>query len=268
MLSMTQLHQIMAKIWYQCFSTWLTVFSFLSRHNLIEGTWCSWNTNLYHTTLSQLLDKHSTVTVSSRRICKSDAWFNNECRGKKKKMRQLEKLFKSNKPGSRRVSWLDAQRDMREIFRRKRSTYWTNRMKSEWQNPQQLWKLLNIASSYTKTNFEPVHAVTDFVTFFTSKLKPYEPRWHHSATTTFQWQCCPISIMSILEKNRLLSIAPSKQCFLNLMPTWLRKGSKVYLLPVLTDLCNKSPRNSAKLSQSCCSYSNHKEIKSRSTWHG
>ena len=50
--------------------------------------------------LSELLDKRAPETTTTRRLRKSDVWFDNDCRQMKKEMRRCEKRYKLGRPRS------------------------------------------------------------------------------------------------------------------------------------------------------------------------
>ena len=93
----------------------------------------------HNTVLVNLLDKHAPLTTSRRRVRRSDCFFDEDCRAKKKTMRRADRRFKSGRQGAILEEWKSAQSDYRRNVDRKRSDYWREKIESE-KNPLRLWQ--------------------------------------------------------------------------------------------------------------------------------
>ena len=193
----------------------------------------------YNSVLQSLLDRHAPVTTTTRRQRKSDAWFDDECRMKKRETRHLERKFKGRKGDTSRVDWLAAQKDYRKTMAKKRSGYWQTKIESERCNPRRLWRSLKLVSGDDSGHVETDYKADDFANFFQEKIEKVRSTTCSVSAPDIQvtshTELVAFDSTTVDEVCKLIQLSPNKQCSLDPTPTWLVKDCKTTLISTFPD---------------------------------
>src|SRR6218665_282354 len=144
-------------------------------------------------------------------------------------------------------TWVQFVRNMHRKYCEKERAYWEDRIISHAKEPKRLWStctpLLGRRQVQPEcTSGAPAFTAEDFLTSHTAKILGIRqategsPRPHHPST-----DCSLSSINEVTaeELRRIIIGSPSKSCEL---PTFLLQEHVDLLLPILTELCNRSIR--------------------------
>ena len=86
-------------------------------------------TNLYDSTLISLLDKHCpkrTVTIQNSQ---TSPCFDSDCRAKRRRVTMLQRRYEQSASDMDRLTWIEAQKAMHKMFKRKEGEYWRRKVK-------------------------------------------------------------------------------------------------------------------------------------------
>jgi len=202
--------------------------------------------DIYHQTLSKLLDKHAPVISRRKRAHVLTPWFDDECRNAKRRARRLKRRYYKSHTAADRASWLAELKSTANFYESKKNEYWRSNIANNSSNPKQLWASLNTVLGRSSNSHaqSSEFGAQNFSNFFTEKTADVArstasappPTINLTATTSFN----TLNKMSSIAIEKLISDAASKQCELDPAPTWLIKRSVKLLAPIITYICNRS----------------------------
>jgi len=173
------------------------------------------------------------------------AWFDGECREKKRATRRLERKYRTTHSPTDYSAWRVQLDSQRSLFQTKYAEYWRSAIAiSEFRHDARaLWSRVNsmLSPPADPSTSASTHMVHDFVTFFGRKVKDI---WTAKSTATSPDipvrptnSFFHISIVSCSEVTKVLASMPSKSCSLDPVPTWIVKKIQEVLVPVICNLC-------------------------------
>ena len=99
---------------------------------------------LYNSETSAILDQLAPARLVTCRQRPSDAWFDDECRQAKRRVRQLERAARRIGATAAAAEWTAERRTYRALLCRKREAFWTGKVDSERSSPRQLWHFIDV----------------------------------------------------------------------------------------------------------------------------
>lgn len=200
------------------------------------------NSNI--TSIANIVAPERSVT---RRIRRSDLWFDDECRSAKKECRKLERrVRRSADDDVIRSTWQAKLRSYRQLVNRKRSAFWSSQIESHQKEPRRMWRLIDdLLGRVSNASVNDSLTCDDFNRFFHDKVAGIRARSDNAGYPVFTpapSHCqldsfCPVSAEDVSAAIRSL---PAKQCSLDPLPTWLLKMAAQHITPFTTSLVNTS----------------------------
>jgi hypothetical protein len=200
--------------------------------------------SLFNDTTSVLLDKHAQTKTVTFRERPSNLWFDNECRVAKVKVRALERRYQSSNDVTDRELWVSELHALLKLYYGKKSSMTVELIDADKDCPKRLWRTLNSTLGLSECRQEFVHSADDFAQYFSDKIANIRISTAGAAPPSFSTH--PPSVFSdfrtVTEADVISVIvnAPSKQCELDPIPTWLLKKCVTFLAPFLTVFFNQS----------------------------
>ena len=77
----------------------------------------------YDSTVVNILDRLAPITQVTRRTRRSDPWFDDDCRARKRETRRLERRYRTSTASSDRASWTSSVRKMHKYFATKSHSF-------------------------------------------------------------------------------------------------------------------------------------------------
>ena len=201
--------------------------------------------HLYDETLGALLDEQIPVSTKTCRRRPSNVWFDEECREAKRSLRTLERaahcvgqLSDTTLPAV--AAWRDERRRYFDLVRRKRSTFWTDRVEAERAQPHRLWRSFDEILGRGRPPPPDIDACT-LHRFFDDKVAGVGSATAGAAPPDFiaAPAGCELRIFSPVTVDDVVGIVkalPDKQCSSDPMPTRLLKDNIDILAPFLCRL--------------------------------
>ena len=135
--------------------------------------------------------------------------------------------------------------DMHKLVDRKRTIYWRAKV-GEQSNARTTWRIIDniLCREQTKSNTPSLSAVI-FADYFDTKIENIRSATEGAPAPTYT-DCSPnvdlqsFSLLDTTDTVRLIKEAPTKQCALDPIPTWLLKDCVDLLAPYITRVINSS----------------------------
>jgi len=206
---------------------------------------------LYNTETVAILDRLIPARTVTRRRRPSDAWFDEECRAMKRRVRRLESAVRRAVPtdavavAAANAAWTTERRIYRALLRSKREAFWVNKVDSECSSPRQLWRSVDTLMGRGRVPASDVVDATAFHRHFDTKVADVReltadappPSFTPSPPGCLLAEFRPLTAADVAAAVRAL---PDKQSTTDPIPTSLLKSSVDVLLPFLVELYNRS----------------------------
>ena len=115
-------------------------------------------------------------------------WFDNNCRNSCRFIRSLKRRYRVTNHAADREAWRHQIERKRLLFQLKESSYWTNKISTNKNNPKHLWQCFNsilMRDDFLRT--QPTNlTASDLSFFFTSKLEVVSSSTARNDTPTFR----------------------------------------------------------------------------------
>ncbi len=211
----------------------------------------------YHRVVSDLVSIHApliTRTVTSRPPA---PWYTSEIALARQERRRLERRWRHTKLTVDREIFVAQKLLVNNMLYKAKANYYVNLVKSQSDNPKQLWTAINSLSGNTKSKVLPDHdnlssMVNSFNLFFTGKVTQIRanigiidhPDNVDSANDLSPDVSSTVNMsafQSIKESDIkiIMKCSPSKSCSLDPIPTYLLQSCETIVSP-LTKLINSS----------------------------
>ena len=95
--------------------------------------------DIYHSTLSSLIDRHAPCIGINKYYRPITPWFNNSCRAQKRKARCLERVYCRTSSDEDRKDWIEQLGTCQKFYRRVQNTYWQSLISHSSGNARKLW---------------------------------------------------------------------------------------------------------------------------------
>jgi hypothetical protein len=186
-------------------------------------------------------------TVACRRR-PSDPWFDQDCRSAKRVVRKLERVARHADPldaENATSAWYAARRSYIDLRRRKRESFWLEKVEHERASPAQLWRSVDALMGRGRLQMSDAVGPSDLHNYFDSKVTAvqaatadaqppsYTPVPHGCNFSQFR----PVSTGDVITAIRVL---PDKQCLSDPLTTRLLKDNADVLSPFIVELFNRS----------------------------
>jgi len=206
---------------------------------------------LYDDEISAVLDRRIPAKTVRCRRRPSDPWFDQECRTAKRQTRLLERRARDTDPSdvdaysASNSAWTAQRRAYLALRRRKRETYWQDKIEAERARPQQLWRSIDVILGRGRVPPPDTISAAEFHRFFDDKVAAVRSSTADAPSPTFTTvppgcqlsQFRQLTVDDVITAVRLL---PDKQSTSDPIPTRLLKDSVDILAPFLVELFNRS----------------------------
>ena len=99
---------------------------------------------LYTAEMTNIADSIAPSRTVTRRVRRSDLWFDNECRAAKRECRQLErKARRSSADDVVKSTWREKYHDYHNLIERKRTAFWSDQIETLQQEPRHMWRVID-----------------------------------------------------------------------------------------------------------------------------
>ena len=206
---------------------------------------------LYDKEVTAILDRLIPFRTITCRRRSSDPWFDQECRAAKRQTRKLQRAVHdtdSNDAAAAAAAtnaWTVGRRAYRDLLRRKRETFWHDKVESTRSSPRQLWRSIDALMGRGRVPLSDDIDATQFHQHFDQKVETVRAATANAPPPIFS--ACPVgcsmtdfvhlSVDSVVAAVRAL---PDKHCASDPIPTSLLKSSADVLAPYFTELFNLS----------------------------
>jgi hypothetical protein len=208
---------------------------------------------LYDTVVGAILDHLIPARTVTCRRRSSDPWFDQECRDAKRHTRTLERAAHhadgrdaaavANAIGA----WTAGRLAYRNLIRRKRETFWRDKVDSNRTLPRQLWRSIDALMGRGRVPLGDDVDATQFHQFFDQKVEGIRSSTANAPPPTYT-TCpgdCSFSDFACLTVDDVVAAVralPDKHCASDPIPTSLLKNCADVLAPYLVELFNLSLR--------------------------
>ena len=107
--------------------------------------------DIYHSTLSSLVDRHAPCIVINKHYRPITPWFNDACRAQKRKARCLERVYRRTRSDEDRKCWIEQLGACQEFYRQVQNIYWQTLISDSSGNARKLWNTLSSVMGKKKT---------------------------------------------------------------------------------------------------------------------
>ena len=202
--------------------------------------------DIYHSTLSTLVDRYAPCIVINKHYRPITPWFNDACRAQKRKARCLERVYRRTRSDEDRKCWIKQLGACQEFYEQVQNIYWQTLISDSSGNARKLWNTLSSVMGKKKTS--PVQDGINadvFLKCFSDKIADIRSATSGSGTPSFSpftgtQKLNSFPVLSVGDVTNLIARAANKSCGLDPAPTWLVKEYADQLAPLLTVLFNKS----------------------------
>ena len=202
--------------------------------------------DLYHTTITDLLDRHAPWTTNTSKRQNNAPWFDSDCRQSKRRVRSSERRYRKTRRPEDKNRFVKLQAELFELYHTKESLYWKNALRRAGTPSHKRWKVLHNLMCQDSTSSNPPSSISpdDFLAFFNTKIETIRQHTAGSSPPTYhtyfgpQFTC--FNPVTTDEVFKLIHSAASKQCILDPAPTWLIKDVALELSSFLALIFNKS----------------------------
>ena len=203
---------------------------------------------LYDDETTTILDRLIPVRNVRCRRRPSDPWYDEECRDAKRRCRRLERAARhsdTTTSAAATAAWYCERRAYHNLLRRKRETFWQEKVESERSSPRRLWQSVDALLGRGKIPASSAIGAVDFHHFFDEKVAGVRNATADAPPPSF----CPSPPDCVFSEFQPLSAddvivavgkLPDKQCASDPMPTRLLKESVDVLAPYIVELVNRS----------------------------
>ena len=215
---------------------------------------------LYNSTLTCILDKHSPVVTRKCKVNKTP-WWNNECQEARTTRRRANRAYKKHPNPETDTHFRECSIDAAIIINRERNRFYHGKLDSLAGNQRETYKVVNklLDKQYGKNVFpngdSDESIANNLKNYFHSKVNniysDIEADCHQyfgsnqgglsneDVSSTVQSMTC----LSSLSQNDLIELImsmPNKSCSMDAIPLWLLKECLPELIPMLSFIVNKS----------------------------
>jgi len=211
----------------------------------------------YHSVVSDLISIHApliTRTVTSRPPA---PWYTSEIALARQERRRLERRWRHTKLIVDREIFVAQKLLVNNMLYKAKANYYVNLVKSQSDNPKQLWTAINSLSGNTKSKVLPDHdnlssLVNSFNLFFTGKVTQIRANIgiidhpdnvnsanHLSPEVSSTVHMSAFQSIKEADIKSIMKCSPSKSCSLDPIPTYLLQSCETIVSP-LTKLINSS----------------------------
>lgn len=201
----------------------------------------------YDSVLRDIADRFAPAHTVRRRADRRDPWFDADCRKARSECRRYERRYRKSGSATDRRQWVDTTRGRFQLYRRKKETYWMNRVAQEGRSSAGLWKNLStIIGKDRNVTGATGHSADGFASFFKRKVDDIRadtaaaspPVISNSATSSLS----SFRPVTDTEVRRIIMSSPMKSCSLDPWPTFLIREYVDLLTPYVTSMVNVSLR--------------------------
>jgi hypothetical protein len=211
----------------------------------------------YHSVVSDLVSNHAPLITCSVTSRPPAPWYTSEIALARQERRRLERRWRHSKLTVDREIFVAQKLLVNNMLSEAKVNYYTNLVKSQSDNPKQLWATVNSLSGDNKSKVLPDYdnlssLVNSFNLFFTGKVTQIRSKigstdHHHDDNFSNHLSpvvstTVPMSTFQEVKEADIRSImksSPSKSCSLDPIPTYLLQSCEAIVAP-LTKLINSS----------------------------
>lgn len=208
----------------------------------------------YHTCLSNLMDKHAPVRSKMFTERPLYPWYNTDITEAKQWRRKCERLYRRTRLTVHKDMYREAREKMNKMIKDAKMSYYNDKIMNGCSNQKSLFTFLDKVCHRKQVvlpDLPPDHLVTNFNEYFVEKITKIRKNLEEQivdlpsdqpeldpdeATTSFT----SFSHVSVEEVDKIIASASGASCALDPIPTWIMKQCKDELLPIITEIVNKS----------------------------
>jgi len=204
--------------------------------------------------LSKLLDSYAPQLTKRITLRPNCSWFNDDIRDAKKIRRSLEKQWRMSGLEIHRQLFVKQKNLVNQLIASAKRKHFAKKIEENRNNPKQLFGIVDNLLERRGKHVLPSRESTltlanEFADFFTEKIARIRmnlgdrPSPSMSVLDEPVFDGRPLGKFKPVtqdEAAKIVKNSPSKHCTLDSLPTWLLKSCLADLIPVLTDIINKS----------------------------
>ena len=180
-----------------------------------------------------------------QKVCRrTSSCYNRDCHTTKLKTRILEKTFRRRPNPAAKSMWRAQFSQQRKLFQQTFIDHWYHEISSCNWNSKTMWSHLKCLLTRPEETLTE-HSPDEFARHFQEKIERIRLStvefWHSTITNrNVDTSLDVFEPVSVEEVVTIIRKSPSKQCFLDPMPTWLLKNVCEYMAPIIASMCNAS----------------------------
>ena len=180
--------------------------------------------NQFQLITTNLLDEFAPVRPITVRERVHNTWFDVDSRDTRRKVRLLERRFKTDKAPATRDAWRSALRGSRKKNHVKAAEYWKAKI-SAGIDCRSVWRTVNGLLGDVRTDNQPTFTAEDYHNCIDKKTADVRAATASATPRTFS-ECYTsrLDTYETVDAETMVSLikaAPSKQCLLDPLTTWL-----------------------------------------------
>ena len=202
---------------------------------------------LYDSALVALVDRDAPRRTTRRRHQPTMPWFDSQCAAAKRKVRMYERQYRRTNSLNDRNIWCNQTRPKQQLYERKQSEYWDNKISNCHGDPKKLWRSLSSELRKEKPKLPDSEELSAerFSEAFQAKLDRVRSATAAAPPLTFEGPCCisnleDFKLLDDAAVRRFISSAACKFCDFDPAPTWIIKKYANELSPFIAKLFSTS----------------------------
>jgi len=201
---------------------------------------------MFNSEIIGLLGKHAPVAEFTVRERAHQPWFDSECREARRKARRLARRCQTNAARAEdKQAWRKALRAARKLSHQKASDYWKSKITSAGTNRRHVWQsvnqLLGDGKNTTKAGSFSAATYHDHMEKKIADIRASASDANEASFASCQTPgMCEFHPITTEDVIKVIASSPSKQCSLDVLPTWLMKEATPLLAPFIARMFNHS----------------------------
>jgi hypothetical protein len=211
----------------------------------------------YHSVVSDLVSIHAPLITRTVTTRPPAPWYTSEIALARQERRRLERCWRRTKLTVDREIFVTQKLLVNSMLHKAKANYYIGLVKSQSDNPKQLWSTINSLSGNAKSKDLPEHdnlpsLVNSFNLFFAGKISQIRANItmndlpvNANSLNQLRSEVSYTAAMSVFQEMKesdiksLIKCSPSKSCCLDPIPTYLLQSCETIVSP-LTKLMNLS----------------------------
>ena len=213
--------------------------------------------NQYHTTLSQILDKHAPLITRTFKVRPNVPWYSHEITGAKRERRRRERRWRRTRLASDLSLFKKQRRLVCQMLEKAKTTYYHNKITECGHDSRSLFRLMDsLLGREQEKHLPSMDSAMDtagaFSSYFDEKIHKIRVnldeqtansvfgRAEEAGTPTYSSNLVTFKVATEKEVSEVIKKSATETYALNPIPTQILKKHVSSLVPVITKLVNLS----------------------------